>query len=254
MISIKRLLNRALNRWAGCEIKSVEYLDQFVFPYQLRKILKIFSIDCVLDVGACTGDYYKFLRRDVEFRGKIISFEPVKKSFKVLEAAVPRDAMWFVYNYALGSAEATQEINVMEGKDFSSFLMPDDMEVTKFRAQNKIAYREKVQVKRLDDVWPTLREKHVLDNFYLKLDTQGCDLEVLKGSAKTLPHIVALQTELSVQAIYQNMPHYLEVLQFLEEWGFSVAGFYPVTKDEHLRIIELDCMMIKGKRGTALTI
>jgi len=81
---------------------------------------------------------------------------------------------------------------------------------------------------------------HVL----LKIDTQGYDLEVLKGARQSLSSISAVQTELACQKIYRGMPGYIDVLKVLDRHGFQLSGVFPVSADTALRIIEADCVLI----------
>ena len=54
--------------------------------FNFQKTLNHFHINKVIDVGAYTGTYVQALRR-FGYKGKIISFEPVKKSHEILKNA-----------------------------------------------------------------------------------------------------------------------------------------------------------------------
>src|SRR5581483_998862 len=102
----------------------------------------------------------------------------------------------------------------------------------------------RVQVRTLKSVLPELQARFAFRRPYLKLDTQGYDLEVMRGAGETLSSaIAALQTETSMIAIYKGMPNYLEVIQFLNQRGFEVTALQPVARDRLLRVAELDCVM-----------
>ena len=47
---------------------------------------------------------------------------------------------------------------------------------------------------------------------FLKLDTQGYNGEVLRGGARSLCRVLAIQSELSVQAIYEGVPSYTDAI------------------------------------------
>jgi hypothetical protein len=40
------------------------------------------------------------------------------------------------------------------------------------------------------------------------------------------------------------MPSYMETIRYLGERGFDVTGFYPISRDRSLRLIEFDCVMM----------
>lgn len=44
------------------------------------------------------------------------------------------------------------------------------------------------------------------------------------------------------------MPSYFDSLSALSGQGFEVSGFFPVTLDERLRLIEFDCLMVNRNR------
>ena len=96
----------------------------------------------------------------------------------------------------------------------------------------------------LDAVLPALKERLGFNRPYLKLDTQGFDLKVLQGARNSLGTMRALQTEASVIGIYKKMPGYPDIIRYLDDRGFDITGFYPVSRDSSLRLVEFDCVMI----------
>ena len=92
------------------------------------------------------------------------------------------------------------------------------------------------------------REDQAFERPYLKIDTQGYDLNVLMGGAESLRQFVALQTEASVLALYKDMPSWRQVVDYLSGAGFELSGMFPVVSDEQMRLIEFDCIMINPMR------
>ena len=89
---------------------------------------------------------------------------------------------------------------------------------------------------------------------YLKMDTQGYDLAVVEGAGATLGRVLALQTEVALQPLYQDMRTTLcNTVPELRKRGFEVTGLFPVTRDKKdgLQIIELDCVMIRSRTVSA---
>lgn len=93
---------------------------------------------------------------------------------------------------------------------------------------------------------PQIFEKDNPSNIYLKIDTQGYDREVLKGASDSLDRISAIQTEMSVTAIYDGMPGYIEMLNFLGNKNFVPSGFFPVNPKPALQLIEFDCCLVNS--------
>jgi FkbM family methyltransferase len=233
-----------VSRSFGYDIVPLREMKERDFALHLRELLARLEIDCVFDVGANAGQYRDFLRERVQYAGTIVSFEPLSRHVEALRERSRSDSAWHVEGYALGSNEGSLQINVMVSDQFSSFLEPDHGRVSDYLGLNVADHTETVPVRTLDAVVPALRERIGFERPYLKIDTQGFDIEVLRGAAGTLPAMKALQTEASVRCIYKGMPSYTETIRYLEERGFDITGFYPISRDNALRLVEFDCVMI----------
>jgi FkbM family methyltransferase len=241
---MKQLLGALFDR-AGYTVVPNWRLEHYPAAVFLGKMLRLLEIDCVLDVGANTGQYHDFLRDQVGYRGKIVSFEPIPAHVELLRARAASDHDWLIEGYALGSTPGHAEFNVMASTQFSSFLKPDNSKVQMFETLNETRQRVQVQVRRLDDVLPGLEERIQVKSLYLKLDTQGFDLEVIKGAGAHLAKISALQTEASVVPIYDGAPGYATTIATLGDLGFDVSGIFPNNPSHFPRLIEFDCYMIR---------
>jgi FkbM family methyltransferase len=236
-----------VSRSLGYDIVPLREMKERDFALHLRQLLAHLEIDCVLDVGANVGQYHDFLREKVLYDGPIVSFEPVSSHVGLLRDRARGDTDWHIEGYALGAQEGSLPINVMVSDQFSSFLEPDHTRVTDLGDLNVASRVETVAVRTLDIVLPELRQRLKFKRPYLKLDTQGFDLEVLHGGEQSLTGMCGLQTEASVIGIYKNMPGYKDTIRYLEERGFAITGLYPVSRDRTLRLIEFDCVMINPR-------
>jgi FkbM family methyltransferase len=207
---------------------------------QIRSIIEKFQVDLVIDVGANEGQFALELRSF--YGGEILSFEPVASAFEKLAAAAAADPDWQVHKLALGSRASTQTINVAGRSVFSSLLKANAYSSQRFGQGASAASVEVVSVRRLDDVLEEIRP--AARRIFLKLDTQGYDMEVFRGLGNWLARVVALQSEVSLVAIYEGMPHWTETIAVYETAGFGVVAMFPVTHDSG-RVIEYDCLMTK---------
>jgi FkbM family methyltransferase len=209
----------------------------------LRRLLRRLEIDCVIDVGANTGDYAAELRM-IGFSGTILSFEPDPSCFAVLTERSRGDAKWRIFNMALGREKASAELNIMAAPVFNSFLDPSTDETESFGDLNHVVDRISVPVERLDTVFPGLEREHGLGSVFLKMDTQGFDLEVFHGALGILPSLRGLQSELSVKRLYRSTGQWWEVIQEYEAAGFELADLKAVNA--HLEeLVESDCYMVR---------
>lgn len=229
---------------SGYTVMPTWRLHHYPLAQQLRKIFHTFKIDCVLDVGANVGQYYDFLRDQVGYNGQIVSFEPIPDHVRMLQRRALSDKAWAIEGCALGASPGQVPFNVMNNTQFSSFLPPDDSVVGNFQGRNEVERKINVEVKTINAIAPVLKERLGKGRFYLKLDTQGFDLEVIRGSLEQLNTIFALQTEISVKSIYHGMPNYMDTIREMESLGFSIGGIYPNNPDHFPEAIEFDCIMV----------
>ncbi len=216
-----------------------------VLGQHLHFLLKQYDINCVLDVGANTGQYGVELRR-AGYEGYIISFEPVSAVFAQLQQRCVDDAKWSAHNFALGSEDSRATINVAHNSSFSSFLTPLADHEFQFEGGEKVENTEEVVVRRLEFVIDEVSGHIVAPNFFLKMDTQGFDLQVLEGLGQQTDKMIGLQSEVSALPIYEGMPHHSEAIARYESLGFAITALLPVNRDEATScVIEFDCVMAR---------
>lgn len=109
---------------------------------------------------------------------------------------------------------------------------------------------EMVDIVRLDEELPRLLPDWRGRRVYLKMDTQGYDLEVFRGAQGILGSVVGLQSELSVQPLYAGMPHYIDALATYEGAGYDLHNLSVVGRAEDGSVIELNCYM-RRREGRA---
>lgn len=234
-------------RQAGYEIIPRWRLDDFQQALLLSKIFLDANIMCVLDVGANIGQFYSFIRNKVEYAGRIVSFEPISDLCAELNRKLSTDKDWSLLNTALGRDEGAMELNVMKSSVFSSFLQPSVQQTRQHAEYNRVERVESVSVKRLDSVLTDLKIDLNTTNTFIKIDTQGYDLEVLAGAPHALPLLKALQTEVSLIPIYDGMPTLVDTIEFMRNADFSLAGMFPVSSDDGHRVIEFDAIFVNNR-------
>jgi FkbM family methyltransferase len=229
--------------------------DSLVYENHLRRMLSVFSINCVLDVGSYRGDFARLLRR-LGYIGLIISFEPVGSNFEVLEQARGEDAEWRTHRLALGSTRGKAPMTVFTGTTFHSFLAPSEYGLSRFPDKLQVERTETVPVERLDNILDELVKDVEDPHIFLKVDTQGYDLEVIRGLGARIAAISALQVEMAVNPIYQDVTNsFAQSLSVLQPLGFQVSGLFPVTfnSENKVQVVEFDCLMCRPDKPTEST-
>lgn len=217
----------------------------------LPKVLESLGINCVVDAGANRGQYAKMLRA-LGYAGRIVSFEPVPSVHEALVRAAEGDPNWFTHPLALGSADEERRIHVAQRSDLASLLPAS--EYGREASGGKVGAVEQltIPVRRLDGLWSSIAADLADPRVFLKMDTQGYDLEVFAGARGCLDAILGLQSELSALHLYEGMPDYVTSLAEYRRWGFEATGFFEVFRDKASAVLgEFDCVMIRPPKAGA---
>jgi FkbM family methyltransferase len=240
---MKNLINKVSNFFGYQLIPSwrLEHYSDSVF---LARLFSYLNTDCVFDVGANTGQYRDFLRNQVGYRGWIVSFEPIPDHISTLQKSAKSDEKWIIEGYALGSECQVKNFNIMASTQFSSFLSPNHSDTELFLTSNKVTEEIAVDIKTLDEATPRIQSTLSCESLFLKLDTQGYDLEVLRGGENCIGCFAAASTEASVKPIYDNSPTYSDTINHFEHLGFELSGIFPNNPSQFPLLIEFDCYML----------
>ncbi|MBV9213002.1 MAG: FkbM family methyltransferase [Actinobacteria bacterium] len=218
-------------------------LTRAALANHLRAVIDRFAIGLVVDVGAHHGEYAK-LMRGLGYGGQIISYEPVASAFEELERASADDDGWSIHHMALGESDGDVEIRVSGSTNFSSSRTLNARGEALFPRARAVG-TETVKARRLDGILNQHAAAGTDSPMLLKIDTQGSDLEVLEGASGVLDRVAAVQVEVPFQPIYDGVAGFPETLRALAGLGFGLSGVFPVSADEGLRLIEVDCVAVR---------
>ena len=222
-------------------------LEQFLYRMALAKLLKDTAVNCVIDVGANLGQYASMLR-ELGYEGYIISFEPVRELYERLKILSSEDPKWKVYGYGLGSRNEVKSIHRTRFSSLSSFLTLNNYAREQFGNAQEVVATEAAEIRRLDSILKTFELPMSEPRFFLKLDTQGYDLEVFEGLGSEISKFLGLQVEVYAVPFYEKMPLMEEALRVYESNGFRSRGFFPICRDNKTsHVIDYDCLMIRAK-------
>jgi FkbM family methyltransferase len=218
-------------------------LGDYLALEQIAWTLRELDINCVLDVGANMGQYGRALRA-AGYTGRIVSFEPLSHLVEPLREAASNDVDWLVFHCALGDEETEAEINVVPGR--MSSILESSTFGRQWATKLQNVRRETIQIRRLESVFDEAIEGMDDPRVYLKMDTQGYDLQTFRGAGARLSEVLGLQSEVACVPIYDGMPRLPKQLKEYESEGFEVVGMFPVSRHgQTMRIIEFDMVMVR---------
>lgn len=180
--------------------KIINYFGYQVNKYpddtQRRKI-KLFelnNIDVVIDVGANQGQYATNLR-EMGYKGKIVSFEPLTSAFEILSRASEKDTNWEAVNTALGDKNEKSSINISSNSFSSSILDMNGNHITDAAKHVYFTGSESITISKIDSILSHYTDLKN-DNIFLKLDAQGYEEKILAGAYESLKYIKGIQIEM----------------------------------------------------------
>ncbi|MCX4766902.1 FkbM family methyltransferase [Streptomyces sp. NBC_01275] len=217
---------------------------EYLCVQHVTAMLELYGVNCVFDVGANTGQYAKRLRR-AGYTGRIVSFEPTSETFARLEKAAAKDPEWHVHQCGLGREDTTAEIHT-GWKTMNSLLSASDYGRDRYSRFAK-SDTEEIRIRRLDEAMDEALKGLDDPRPYLKMDTQGYDLEVFAGAGERVAEFVGMQSEVAVLRLYEGSPGMGEAVAAYEAAGFGITGMYPVTREATTgRVIEFDCVLMRA--------
>jgi FkbM family methyltransferase len=212
----------------------------------LKRMLHDYGVDCVFDVGANYGQYAQMLRRKANFKGLIISFEPIPDAAAILRKLSANDPLWIIEECALSKSNGTQTFNIMSDSQFSSLSEPNHDEIQSFKDMNKVSESIQVKTETLDSAFGRLQRKFTFECPFLKMDTQGFDVEVVNHGKSVINQFIGLQSELAVNKLYKDSVDFREAITIYEQHGFSLSAFVPNNEGHFPRLVETDCIMLRS--------
>lgn len=238
-MQIKKIIKK-LFQAAGYDI--IPYNLFHSSNYFLKYIIEQMRINVIIDVGANVGQFSTYFK-EMNYDGYIYSFEPLSDAYKELKKNSKNDNKWIIYNCALGSEEKKIEINISKNSQSSSVLEINESHIT--GAFDSIYIdKENIQMYRLDKFETELLKNG--KNIFLKIDTQGYELEVLRGCTNILKYIKIIQLEISFKELYQGAPLFDEVINYLGKIGFYLVGLEKVFAHEQTKeLLQVDGIFLK---------
>lgn len=182
------------------------------------------QISLVLDIGANKGQYGKCLRDEVRYKGRIVSFEPLLDAFSVLQHTAACDPLWECHNIAFGDSGGPATINI-SGNSHSSSLLPISSRAVEIEPSVAFVGTQEVSVYRLDSLLDQFAK--VDDRIFLKIDTQGYELNILNGALGVINRFELIQLETSFIEVYHGEALIGDVVKFLGYLGYRVISIEP---------------------------
>lgn len=185
--------------------------------------LKNGLLKVVFDVGANEGQTLKWVKH-YQPQAYVISFEPVLKTYERLKKNALPYTNYLTENIALGEVAGKIEITLFDDLSVLNSLKPDLMN------HDPKAQKEIIEVKRMDEYCV---QHNISQIDLLKIDTEGFELDVLKGAGNMLNdgRIKFIYCEVGFQQINSRNTPFQQIVAFLEEKQYYFYALYQI--DSH---------------------
>lgn len=197
----------------------------------LKQLCPIEKVRTIFDIGANYGQTWITLR-EIFPDATIHCFEPSSEAASVLEKMTQHCPYTKVHRLALGNRNGNEALNLFTSQACNSLLKQSP------QLENAVPehlFKSKGnEIVKLQTLQSFMVQSSINRIDLLKVDTQGFDLEVLKGAGEALNHeiISYIRVELIFINQYENQCNPLEVISFLIERGYRLIGLYDAARDE----------------------
>jgi FkbM family methyltransferase len=213
------------------------------------RLVAALGIDLVIDVGAHEGEFGVELRSG-GYRGAILSIEPLAGPFRRLSRLAAADGQWEAISSAAGSRSGSAVMHVAANAGASSSILPMLNLHAQAAPQALYVAEERVTMATLDDL--AISRLPQLARLFIKADVQGYELEVLSGGAQTLAKASLVQLEMSLLPLYAGAPTYVEVLDFMANANFRLAGIEPGMAAQSGLLLQADGLFVSDEASQSL--
>lgn len=185
----------------------------------LDRVLKFNMV--YVDVGANVGEQTVFAAKRLT-RGQVIAFEPTTAMYQCLVENVHLNGFHNVRTVKLGLGDQSAKLPIFTSDELSSDGTINEGVPTLYASQKRSRLLETVDIVRFDDY--TL-QCHLERLDVMKIDVEGAEMAVLRGSERTIRHFAPLIIMEIHEGTSQAAGYSAKVLlEYVESYGYRVEG------------------------------
>jgi FkbM family methyltransferase len=190
---------------------------------QFNKLLELYKVDVVLDVGANTGQFYHHLRsynRSV----KVISVEAIPDLVNKLKLSAKDNSKWEIVGpLAIAGSNGDVKFDI-SGNSVSSSLKKVLQKHIEAEVSSECVEVITVPAATLDHaIQPMVGQDEVLA---LKIEVQGAEYDVIQGAENCIAQAAVIICELSLQPLYEDQKLWLDIIREFEARGMILCGLH----------------------------
>lgn len=171
----------------------------------------------VIDIGVNIGQFFHLAHR-LWPEAALIGIEPTPALHERMQDIYAGDQRVILHRCAAGAEDGAAAFHITRNHQNSSLLAPSDGFAAD-RPEDGVLATETVAVRRMDAVIDGVNGP-----FFVKIDVQGTELDVLRGFGHRLADIETLIVEAPFERAYDRAGTFDDLYRFLTGAGFDYAG------------------------------
>ncbi len=148
-------------------------------------------------------------------------FEPDPREFDRLKKSFNNRNNYIVLNSVLSDSVGETDFYLCRKQQVSSVYPPNFKFLEKFPDAERLGIVKRMRIP-TDTLDRQLKKNGINDIAFIKIDTQGYELPILRGATNTLINVIGLELEVEFMPIYENQPLFRDVDKFVTDCGFEI--------------------------------
>ena len=219
--------------------KKINANNAYNFQTNIESLLKNKKL-IGLDVGAQGGfNSDKFFPEKYNKYFEYILVDPLKNSLK-------NEQSTHTINKGLWSSKGVKKLYVLDKRPQSSSMYePEKKSLTIYDFKEKDFHLfnvNRTEMVECDTLSSSLKELKINALDYLKLDTQGSELEILKGLGSYRP--LMIKCEVQIFPMYKKEPSWTEVTNLLYKLNYMLSDWKKIGSHATRTPVEMDMVFI----------
>ena len=193
-----------------------------------------------MDVGAQGGfNSDEFFSKKYNNYFEAIFVDPLQNSLK-------NEKNNHIISKGLWSSKCMRKLYIMDKRPMSSSMFEPEKQSLKIYGFKEKDFNlfdvSRTKMVECDTLSSSLKKLNINTLDYLKIDTQGAELEILKGLENYRP--LMIKCEVQIFPMYKNVPSWTEVTDFLYKLSYMVSDWKDIGSHSTRTPVEMDMMFI----------
>ena len=237
-LTILKINSRVVNQFNKLRSESHKKQDLSNIVSKLLREKKLSSLDVGAQGGFFNGSIFS---KKYNFFFDPIVVEPIPDEAKKL-----KDKNYKVISKGLWSENCNKKLYILGKRPGSSSMYrpnPDVFSLYDFKEKDFSVFdiTNEIDIE-CTTIKESLNQFKVNNLDFLKIDTQGSELEILKGMGEYFPLVIKIEAQ--IIPMYKNVPNWTELVNYLYKINYMICEWIEIGKHATRSPAEMDMIFI----------